>query len=73
MLWGIGDTRRFTDPEACNETTGTDPTEVGAEHTDRAPPLERMSWAPVSLMTAAGGLLCWLGLGRFARRDIQSG
>ena len=23
MLWGIGDTRRFTDPEACNETSPT--------------------------------------------------
>ena len=23
MLWGIGDPRRFTDPEACNETSLT--------------------------------------------------
>ena len=23
MLWGIGDTRRFTDPEASNETSPT--------------------------------------------------
>jgi ABC-2 type transport system permease protein len=36
-------------------------------------PLEPMSWTPVLLMTAAAGLLCWLGLAGFRRRDIQPG
>jgi ABC-2 type transport system permease protein len=36
-------------------------------------PLEPMSWTPVLLMTVAAGLLCWLGLARFTRRDLQPG
>jgi ABC-2 type transport system permease protein len=36
-------------------------------------PMEPMSWTPVLVMTAVAVLLCWLGLARFARRDIQPG
>ena len=36
-------------------------------------PLDPMSWPPVIVMTAVAGLLCWLGLARFARRDVQTG
>ena len=36
-------------------------------------PLEPMSWPPVLALSAAACLLVWLGLFRFARRDIQTG
>lgn len=36
-------------------------------------PLEPMSWPPLLMLTVAAGILCWLGLTRFASRDIQSG
>ena len=36
-------------------------------------PLETMAWTPVLVMTLVALLLCWLGLSRFARRDVQPG
>jgi ABC-2 type transport system permease protein len=36
-------------------------------------PLEPMAWTPVVILTAVAALLCWLGLARFARRDVQPG
>ncbi|MEI6360914.1 MAG: ABC transporter permease [Actinomycetes bacterium] len=36
-------------------------------------PLEPMSWTPVLVMTVVAGLLCWIGLARFRRRDVQPG
>lgn len=34
-------------------------------------PLESMSWTPLVIMTIIAAALTWLGLARFARRDIQ--
>jgi ABC-2 type transport system permease protein len=34
-------------------------------------PLEAMSWAPLAIMTFIAVALTWIGLDRFARRDIQ--
>lgn len=34
-------------------------------------PLEELSWTPLVLLTAVGGVLTWAGLDRFVRRDIQ--
>jgi ABC-2 type transport system permease protein len=35
-------------------------------------PVAAMSWTPLVVMTLIAGALTWLGLDRFARRDIQS-
>ena len=34
-------------------------------------PLEPMSWTPLVVMTLVAAVLTWLGLDRFARRDVQ--
>jgi ABC-2 type transport system permease protein len=34
-------------------------------------PLEPMSWAPLGIMTLVAVALTWIGIDRFARRDIQ--
>jgi ABC-2 type transport system permease protein len=34
-------------------------------------PLEEMSWTPLAIMTLLAVALTWMGLDRFARRDIQ--
>lgn len=34
-------------------------------------PLEEMSWTPLAIMTLVAVALTWMGLDRFARRDIQ--
>ena len=36
-------------------------------------PLETMAWTLVLVMTLIALLLCWLGVCRFARRDVQPG
>ncbi len=36
-------------------------------------PLEPMAWTPEVVMVAVAGALGWLGLRRFARRDVQTG
>jgi ABC-2 type transport system permease protein len=36
-------------------------------------PYESMSWAPLAIMTLLAGVLVWVGLDRFAHRDVQSG
>jgi ABC-2 type transport system permease protein len=36
-------------------------------------PYEPLTWAPLVLMTLAAGALAWVGLDRFARRDVQPG
>ena len=36
-------------------------------------PLETMAWTPVLVMTLIALLLCWRGVCRFARRDVQPG
>lgn len=36
-------------------------------------PVEEMSWTPLIVMTAVAAALAWLGMARFARRDVQPG
>jgi ABC-2 type transport system permease protein len=36
-------------------------------------PYESMSWPPLAIMTLLAGALTWVGLDRFARRDVQTG
>jgi ABC-2 type transport system permease protein len=36
-------------------------------------PYEPLTWAPLMLMTLAAAVLAWVGLDRFARRDVQPG
>jgi ABC-2 type transport system permease protein len=36
-------------------------------------PLQPMSWTPLVAMTAVAALLVWVGLDRFARRDVKPG
>jgi ABC-2 type transport system permease protein len=36
-------------------------------------PYEPLTWAPLVLMALVAGLLAWVGLARFARRDVQPG
>ena len=36
-------------------------------------PLEPLSWTPLVLMTLTAAALVWVGMARFARRDVQPG
>ena len=53
MLWGIGDTRRFTDPEACNETSRT-VVVIGNETRCEAPVATRNAVRLVTIEVARG-------------------
>jgi ABC-2 type transport system permease protein len=36
-------------------------------------PYEPLTWTPLILMTLSAAVLAWVGLDRFARRDVQLG
>ena len=36
-------------------------------------PYEPLTWTPLILMTLTAAVLIWVGLARFARRDVQPG
>ena len=36
-------------------------------------PYEPLTWTPLVLMTLVAAVLTWVGLDRFARRDVQPG
>jgi ABC-2 type transport system permease protein len=36
-------------------------------------PYEPLTWTPLILMTLSAAVLAWVGLDRFARRDVQPG